>query len=162
MPQNQFEICCTLTLIRHYLKIYLPWFRLCRKYVSAPMPGLIKALNQVLRGWGNYHRHVVSLAFSRVDTYVYEQLWRMIRRRHQNKPKKWLAKRYWSGPGGRNIFSVKVKTKKENRYYSVIRLCSIGIRRHIKIKAHGILIRKKMATTFGIVAIKRNRAYYLL
>ena len=52
---------------------------LCRKYVSAPMPALIKALNQTLRGWGNYHRHVVaSEAFSQIDTHVYEQLGRMI------------------------------------------------------------------------------------
>ena len=51
-----------------------------REYVSAPMPALIKKLNQMLRGWGNYHRHVVaSEAFYWVDTYVYEQLWRMLR-----------------------------------------------------------------------------------
>ncbi len=43
--------------------------RLSRKYVSAPMPVLIKALNQTLRGWGNYHHHGVSSeAFSRVDS----------------------------------------------------------------------------------------------
>ena len=110
---------------------------LCRKYVSAPMPVLIKRLNQTLRGWGNYHRHVVaSEAFSRVDTYVYKQLWRMLAQRHPNKSKKWLARHYWSGPGGRNIFSVVGKTKKGDVRYSVIRLCSIGIRRHVKIKAH--------------------------
>ena len=56
---------------------------LIRKYVSAPMPVLIKKLNETLRGWGNYHRHVVaSEAFGRIDTYVFEQLWRMVRRRH--------------------------------------------------------------------------------
>jgi RNA-directed DNA polymerase len=61
---------------------------LIRKHVSAPMPVLIKKLNQSLRGWGNYHRHVVaSEAFSRIDTYVYEQLWRMLRRRLRNKSK---------------------------------------------------------------------------
>jgi RNA-directed DNA polymerase len=49
------------------------------KHVSAPMPALIKKLNQTLRGWANYHRHVVSsVAFSRMDTYVFEQLWRMV------------------------------------------------------------------------------------
>jgi transposase len=42
---------------------------LIRKYVSAPMPFLIKKLNQTLVGWANYHRHVVaSEAFSRIDT----------------------------------------------------------------------------------------------
>lgn len=110
---------------------------LCRKHVSAPMPVLVKVLNQTLRGWGNYHRHVVSsVAFSRVDTYVYEQLWRMLRRRHPQKSKNWLARHYWSGPGGRNIFSVRAKTNQGDRCYSVIRVSSIGIRRHIKIRAY--------------------------
>ena len=51
------------------------------------MPALIKKLNSTLRGWANYHRHVVaSEAFSSVDTYVYEQLWRMLCRRYPKKP----------------------------------------------------------------------------
>lgn len=38
-------------------------------HVSAPMPALIKKLNQTHRGWGNYHRHVVAgEIFSRIDT----------------------------------------------------------------------------------------------
>ncbi|NOZ53621.1 MAG: hypothetical protein GXP08_10845 [Gammaproteobacteria bacterium] len=78
---------------------------------------------------------VSSEAFSRVDTYVYKQLWRMLRRRHPEKSKKWLASQYWSGPKGRNNFSVKTKTKQGDRHYSVVRVSSIGIRRHIKIRA---------------------------
>jgi RNA-directed DNA polymerase len=107
-----------------------------RKHVSAPMPALIKNLNQVIRGWGYYHRYVVSgETFSRIDWYVYEQLWRMLRRRHPNKSKKWLSKKYWSTPGQRSVFSVKSKTKKGSRLYKVIRLSDIGTRRYIKIKA---------------------------
>ena len=33
---------------------------LIRKHTSAPMVVLIGKLNQVLRGWANYHRHVVA------------------------------------------------------------------------------------------------------
>ncbi len=107
-----------------------------REYVSAPMPALIKKLNQMLRGWGNYHRHVVaSEAFSCVDTYVYEQLWRMLRRRHPNKSKKWLVKKYWSTPGHKWVFSTTATTKRGKRRYQVQRLSSLGIRRHIKVKA---------------------------
>jgi RNA-directed DNA polymerase len=59
------------------------------------MPGLIKKLNEALRGWANYHRHVVaSKAFSRIDTYVFEQLRRMLRRRHSQKSVNWLIKCY--------------------------------------------------------------------
>jgi len=108
-----------------------------RKYVSAPMPALIKELNQTLRGWANYHRHVVaSEAFSRVDTYVFEQLWRMLRRRHQNKPKKWLAKKYWTASGRKHVFAVCMRNANGRiKVYQVIRVCTIGIRRHRKIKA---------------------------
>jgi RNA-directed DNA polymerase len=109
---------------------------LIRSHVSAPMPILIKKLNEMLRGWGNYHRHVVaSEAFSRIDNYVYEELWRMLRRRHSNKPKKWLAKKYWQSTGGKWVFTASGVTKQGKRLYQVVRLGSVGIRRYIKIKA---------------------------
>jgi RNA-directed DNA polymerase len=70
---------------------------LIRTHVGSPMESLVKKLNQTLRGWGNYHRHVVaSEAFSQIDTYVYEQLWRMIRWRHHSRSAKWLYHKYWS------------------------------------------------------------------
>ncbi len=109
---------------------------LIRAHVSAPMPALIKVLNQTLRGWGNYHRHVVaSDAFSRVDRYVREQLWRMLRRRHPSRSKKWLSKKYWTYDGERLIFRIYAKTRKGLKRYQIVRLGSIGIRRHRKIKA---------------------------
>ncbi|HDL18991.1 MAG TPA: hypothetical protein ENH29_08050, partial [Bacteroidetes bacterium] len=109
---------------------------LIRKYTSAPMVGLIKKLNETLRGWANYHRHVVaSEAFSRVDKYVYEQLWRMLRRRHSKKSRKWLKKKYWSKGGNKGIFAITVKQKSIYKIYRVIRTCSIGIRRYRKIIA---------------------------
>ena len=107
-----------------------------RKHVSTPMPALVKKLNQSLRGWANYHRHVVaSEAFNKVDTYVFEQLWRMLRRRHSNKSKNWLVRKYWTASGHKYVFAVKGKTKKGPRLYRVIRVGTIGIKRYIKIKA---------------------------
>ena len=101
------------------------------------MPVLIKKLNKTLRGWGNYHRHVVaSEAFGRIDTYVFEQLWRVVRRRHQNKSKGWLIKRYWSATGRKHRFAVCTKTASgREKVYEVTKLHAIGIRRYIKIKA---------------------------
>jgi len=75
-----------------------------------------------------------SEAFGRVDTYVFEQLWRMVRRRHQNKTKGWLIKKCWSA-SGKHVFSFVHKYKKKTRILKVIRVSSIGIKRHIKIKA---------------------------
>jgi RNA-directed DNA polymerase len=109
---------------------------LIRSHVGAPMPALIKKLNAVLRGWANYHRHVVaSEAFSRIDTYVFEQLRRMVRRRHRNKTIQWLKKRYWSA-AGKNVFAVFADTAKSGKkLYQVVHVSAIGIRRHVKIKA---------------------------
>jgi RNA-directed DNA polymerase len=109
---------------------------LIRTYVSAPMPALVKKLNETLRGWGNYHRHVVaSEAFSRIDRYVDEQLWRMLHRRYPKKSKTWLSRKYWGNPGHKGIFSATGKSKKGKRLYPVIRLGSLGIQRYIKVKA---------------------------
>lgn len=108
-----------------------------RKHVSTPMPVLIKKLNETLRGWANYHRHVVaSEAFRCIDTYVFEELWRMLRRRHSNKPRKWLFTKYWTASGRNHIFAVKARSARGvEKLYQVVRLSAMGIKRHIKIKA---------------------------
>jgi len=100
---------------------------LIRQHVSSPMVALVKKLNQLLRGWANYHRNIVaSETFSRVDTYVYHQLWRMLKRRHPAKPKGWLVRKYWTVAGGKQA---------KLHLLQVIRTSAIGIKRHIKIKA---------------------------
>ena len=60
----------------------------------------------------------------------------MVRRRHQNKSKGWLIKRYWSASGRKHRFAVRAKTASgKATVYEVIKLHAIGIRRYIKIKA---------------------------
>ena len=110
---------------------------LIRKHVSAPMPVLIGKLNQTLRGWANYHRHVVaSQAFGWLDTHVYRQLWKMVKRRHKSRSLKWLGRKYWSAAGSKSVFAYVGRTKKQpERLYQVVRVCAIGISRHRKIKA---------------------------
>ena len=109
---------------------------LIRKYTNAPMIILITKLNQVIRGWANYHRHVAaSEVFGRVDNYVYEQLCYMLRRRHPKKSTKWLYKKYWSAIGKGGIFAVVTRYKNKVKLYQVIRACSIKIKRYRKIIA---------------------------
>ena len=57
---------------------------------------LIRRLNQVIRGWSNYHRHVVaSHAFSYVNNTLYLLLQQWAKHRHPNKNKWWRLNRYW-------------------------------------------------------------------
>ena len=57
---------------------------------------LIKNLNQIIRGWANYHRHIVAKdTFKKLDSYIWEITWRWGKRRHPNKGHKWIFNKYW-------------------------------------------------------------------
>lgn len=99
---------------------------------------LIRLLNPILRGWANYHSHVVAkVTFSRVDSMVWSMLWRWAVRRHPNKGRRWVKKKYFKSQGTRNwVFSATEKeedgTKKER---TLLLESDTSIVRHIKIKA---------------------------
>ena len=57
---------------------------------------LILLLNPVIRGWAKYHRHVVSKKiFQDVDSAIFEMLWQWARKRHHNKPRRWIKDKYF-------------------------------------------------------------------
>ena len=57
---------------------------------------LIYQLNPVIRGWANYHRHIVAhQTYKRVDTAIWEALWQWAKRRHPNKGRRWIGEKYW-------------------------------------------------------------------
>jgi RNA-directed DNA polymerase len=57
---------------------------------------LIKALNPVIQGWAMYHRAVsASITFKKLDWIVRNMLWKWAKRRHNNKGKTWIARKYW-------------------------------------------------------------------
>lgn len=61
---------------------------------------LIRRLNPIIRGWTNYHKHVVaSQSFSNVNNTLYLLLQRWAKHRHPNKNKKWRLDRYWHSKG---------------------------------------------------------------
>ena len=70
---------------------------------------LIDALNPVITGWTNYHQSVVSKeTFNKLDHIVWTMLWRWAKRRHPQKSRSWVARRYWHREGTRNwVFSTK-------------------------------------------------------
>jgi hypothetical protein len=53
---------------------------------SAKQETLIGLLNPMIRGWANYHRHVVAKkTYSTVDYHIWYALWRWARRRHPKR-----------------------------------------------------------------------------
>jgi RNA-directed DNA polymerase len=94
---------------------------------------LIGMLNPKIRGWVNYHRHIVSKGtFSYVDFQIYKALWRWCRRRHSKKGKWWVSTRYFHRIGARNwVFAVK---NQKGELTQLTRAADTKIIRHTKIR----------------------------
>jgi RNA-directed DNA polymerase len=73
---------------------------------------LIDALNPVITGWTNYHQSAVSSeTFHKMDYRIWNMLWHWAKRRHPEKSKHWIARKYWHRVGKRNwVFSDEKKT----------------------------------------------------
>jgi RNA-directed DNA polymerase len=57
---------------------------------------VIARLSPIIRGWAAYYRGVVSSRlFSWLDSYLWKLLYKWAARRHRNKPKRWIAGRYF-------------------------------------------------------------------
>lgn len=64
---------------------------------------LVMQLNSLIRGWAQYHQHVVSKdTFHAVDHAIFELLWRWAKRRHPNKSRRWIKTKYFKTIGGNN------------------------------------------------------------
>ena len=127
---------------------------------------LIGQINPLLRGWTNYHRHIVATrTFEKVEMVLFDSLWRWAKRRHSNKPEAWIFKRYWHRLEGRNEFAVRLDTTL-TRKPVWLRLFAPGrvkIKRHIKVRAdanpldpkwHGYFQQRAF---FGWATVKKSK-----
>ena len=93
---------------------------------------LIEKLNPMIRGWANYHRHIVSnKAFSSVDAMIYQAIRRWMNRRHRGKSEAWKTKKYFTTIQGDNW--VFFGTVEEHPRY-LLRATNVPIARHVKIQ----------------------------
>ena len=102
-----------------------------------PAGELIRILNPIIRGWANYHRHVVAKsAFSSVDSIIFECLWQWSKRRHPNKTRHWIVNKYFSSIGGDNwVFNGTINGRDGKlKTVRLMNAASVPIKRHIKIK----------------------------
>lgn len=126
-------------LIKPSLKSIQMLLRKIRNIVKANLQAkaenLIRLLNPIIRGWVQYHRHVVSKAvFSAIDHFIFKILWRWARRRHPNKSAHWVKDKYFRSHKGRNwiFFGEGDRSSKwEAWLYTAART---SIRRHVKIR----------------------------
>lgn len=98
---------------------------------------LVIRLNPIIRGWANYHRHIVSKqTFSKVDKAIFKALWRWAKSRHPNKSSKWIKAKYFRSLGQRQwIFYGEVNNKDgKTRKAHLFNAPGLPIKRHIKVK----------------------------
>jgi RNA-directed DNA polymerase len=109
-----------------------------RENKSSSQQILINLLNPMIRGWANYHRHVVAKAiFTEVDNQIWHALWRWARRRHPEKSAGWVRKNYYRSLGYRHgVFATNVRDRRGKPM--LLRLFSAAatrIVRHTKVKS---------------------------
>jgi RNA-directed DNA polymerase len=126
-------------LIKPSLKSIKMLLRKIRNIVKANLQAkaenLIRLLNPVIRGWAQYHRHVVSKAvFSAIDHFIFKTLWRWASRRHPNKKAHWVKDKYFRSHKGRNWIFFGKGNKSNKWEVWLFTAARMPIRRHIKIR----------------------------
>jgi len=107
---------------------------------SASQEKLIHSLNPVIRGWANYHQHIVAKeVFTRADFEIWRGLWRWARCRHPKKSAHWVKNRYYHSIGEREWrFAADTgKRTPEGKpvWLKLAHANETQIRRHLKIQA---------------------------
>jgi len=104
---------------------------------QATAGNLIAQLNPKIRGWANYHRHVVSKeTYAKVDHAIFCALWQWSKRRHPKKPITWIKKKYFTSIEGQNwVFHGEILGQ-EGAFQplQLFKAKSIAIERHVKIQ----------------------------
>ncbi len=104
---------------------------------QAKAESLISELNPKIRGWANYHRHVVSSAmFSKVDHEIFCALWKWAQRRHPHKSKGWIRQKYFRRMNGRSwVFAADTQNRRGEPVTTRLTFAGdVKIQRHVKIR----------------------------
>ncbi len=121
------------------VKVFLDGIRkIIKAALGMSAAELIDWLNPKIRGWANYHRHVVSKrVFRRVDRAIFISLWQWARRRHQKKSPGWLKQKYFEQQGHNNwaFFGESYDDEGIPHKVRLLYASRTPIQRHVKVKA---------------------------
>jgi RNA-directed DNA polymerase len=118
---------------------------------ATPAGELIRQLNPKIKGWANYHRHIVSkTAFIKVDQAIFNCLYRWMKRRHPMKSRKWIKAKYFDSIDGRHwVFSGQISNQEgQLRRLHLESAAKTAIQRHVKIKGQANPYDAKWETYF--------------
>lgn len=65
--------------------------------LNSPPFQVIKTLNPIIRGWGNYFNVGITKIFANLDHYIWKRSWRYLLRKYKKVSKKILFERYYQG-----------------------------------------------------------------
>lgn len=99
------------------------------RHRTAPQAAIVRLLNPILGGWGNNFSAVVSKdIFHRMDHFIFWKLFAWASRRHPNKGRGWIIRKYWlRGPHGHSRFGTEGKCR-------LVKLSDVPIERHVKVQ----------------------------
>lgn len=144
---RQFNGSCFIVPQKEKVKELLAEIRAWLKaHPTSTQEGVIKNLNPIIRGWGNYYRYGVSQRiFSYVDHEIWKSLWQWSLRRHskrvgkqKGKGKEWVRKRYFKTfKGNKWTFAINLRNRYgKNKTIAICQLSKTPIQSYIK--RHGI------------------------
>ncbi|WP_168464545.1 group II intron reverse transcriptase/maturase [Wolbachia endosymbiont of Ctenocephalides felis wCfeT] len=110
---------------------------LVRKSGAQTQEKVIEVLSPHIRGWAYYHRGICARkAYEKVDHEIFKALWQWSKRRHPNKGKRWIKRKYFKVIETRKwCFAALTKDKDTNKWKELFQATSVSIRRHKKVRA---------------------------
>jgi RNA-directed DNA polymerase len=134
---RQFQGSCYILPQKEKVHAFLADMRTwLQAHEGATPETVIRTLNPLLRGWGNYYKHSASKqTFKYIDHGVWQMLWRWARKRHPKKSKTWIAQKYFMPPhAARWTIHALVETRQGGKKpLTIVQLADIPIERHIKV-----------------------------
>lgn len=119
--------------VHAFLKEVRLWLK---NHKTVTVENVIRHLNPVLTGWANYYKYVNSkqtLAY--VNTEVWRMIWKWCLRRHQNKSKEWVQRKYFKRHQGVawSFFATVPDLDLGKRDIFLTNISKIPVKPHIKV-----------------------------